>query len=110
MTITPLECTFFYCIMCHYLNLSPRSVRIFFTYLKGLLFIALYQHIIMVKATSFSKSNRSQVKSAHDPYKISPLTKKSITISIAKAKTPNNKAARNMFIQVNMFSVEWFQI
>ena len=69
------------------LSKSPGSVHIFFTYLRGLLFVALYQHIIMVKAPSSSKST-------FDCLKIGPPTKKSTAISIAKAKITKQQSIK----------------
>ena len=77
-----------------------------FVYLRGLLFIALHQHLLIVKVTSSSKSSHLQAKSSHTPLKIGPPSKKTAAISITKEKKSKQESIKKYVRTGNFFSFE----
>ena len=77
-----------------------------FVYLRGLSFVALHQHSLMVKVTSSSKSSHSQAKSSHTPLKIGLSSKKTAAVSIAKEKKSKQESIKKYVRTGNFFSFE----
>ena len=69
----------------------PGSVPIFL-HIKHIVFIVLLQHLLMV--ASSSRSNTSQAKATHAPFKTGPLAKKAVAVLMAKAKKTKQQSIR----------------
>jgi hypothetical protein len=76
----------------HYLKLGLGPCP-FFCIFKGVFFVVLPQHFIMVFASS-SKSNLSQAKSIRAPLKTGPPLKKAVAVSMAQAKKTKQESIK----------------